>query len=198
MYKFLLKIIKKIIIFLVFFQQKKTFTISIIFLSITIVSWNYLNNKENSQLKITEIIYQKIESTINNIQEIVFRKNNIDYVLDMMELSKALLEVNKIDEAIEKIMHALESTTDTNIKSMLNIRIARMYLQTNQSDLAIQYLEKINRETWLPVKYHLIGEVMLINGDIQKAKQAWKKSIEYDKYNNMREIMLAKINNLQE
>lgn len=199
MYKFILKITKKFMFFIIFFQQKKIFLLSIAFASIIIVGWHYLKNKQD--FNINKYIYQKITPIIDSIKFYTLidnNKKNVNYILDMMELSKILLEKNQIDQAIEKINNAIKKTKDNNLKSILNIRIARMYLQQKQSDLAIKHLDTINSDIWFPIKYNLIGDAMLIKKDINKAIEFWQKGIIYDKSYYLKDILQMKINNLQQ
>lgn len=201
MYKFILKITKKLIHFIIFFQQKKIFILSIILLSMSVISWFLFQNKQDFLSKTDNSFYQKIaDSTklmILKTRNIFIKDNKINYVLDMMELSKSFLEKNQIDQAIEKINNAIQANNDPNIKSMLNIRIARMYVQQKQADLAIKYLNNINQDVWMPIKYNFLGEAMIIKKDINGAIEAWKKGIDYDTANYLKDIMIMKINNLQ-
>lgn len=167
----------------------------------SVIGWLLFQNKQDFLSKTDDSFYQKIaDSTklmILKTRNIFIKDNKINYVLDMMELSKSFLEKNQIDQAIEKINNAIQVNNDPNIKSMLNIRIARMYVQQKQADLAIKYLNNINQDVWMPIKYNFLGEAMIIKKDINGAIQAWKKGIDYDTANYLKDIMIMKINNLQ-
>lgn len=201
MWNFIVKISKKLLFFIVFFQQKKIFLYVIILLSITIVSCNYLYEQD---LQNKTFIYDKFvnesKSFILNIKRKIFQekeKNDINYVLDMLELSKKFIETDQYDQALYKMINALNSTSDKNLTSIINLRIARMYLQQKQVDLAMQHLQDINSDTWMSMKYNLIGDAMLIKKDTKEAIKAWEKSMEYNNANYIQEILLIKINNAQ-
>lgn len=176
----------------------------IILFSITVVSCNYLY-EQDLQNKINKTFtYDKFingsKSFILNIKRKIFQekeKNDINYVLDMLELSKKFIETDQYDQALYKMINALNSTNDKNLTSIINLRIARMYLQQKQVDLAMQHLQDINSDTWMSMKYNLIGDAMLIKKDTKEAIKAWEKSMEYNNANYIQEILLIKINNAQ-
>lgn len=192
------------------FKRKKIISASfIIILLISIFSFNYIEYKKNIKNDTNKhFFYKKVDNIIdiynlkiNKIKNAIFNKHDkvdINNILTMLEKSKNFLEKKQFDKSIEQITNALKFVKDENINNILNIRLARIYLQQKKTFLAIQHLEKVKNIIWIPVKYNYLGDAFLTKGDKKSAREAWKKGIEYDEFNTLKEIMQMKINDLNE
>lgn len=61
-----------------------------------------------------------------------------------------------------------------NLKSVINLRLARVQLQMKQADAALKTLEGVKGEGWTAIVADLRGEILLGKGDKQGARAAWE------------------------
>lgn len=201
MHKKLFQKIKKLIFFLLLIQQKKIFLIIIGFISLFIVSWNYFSVlNQNNYLNLKKIYDFTDESKIfffNLKDKILKKQNEIKIVSSSMDFVKSLLKNKKIDDAEKEIMNILKKTKDENIKNILYLRLAKIFLYHKKIEQAIKTLNKIKSYAWWTMKYDILGDALINKGDQKTALLFFNKALSITDNSSLKEIIEIKINNLK-
>ncbi|WP_148180631.1 YfgM family protein, partial [Klebsiella pneumoniae] len=91
-----------------------------------------------------------------------------------LELAQQFVDKNDLQNAEKQLQQGLAAASDDNLKSVINMRLARVQLQLKQPDAALKTLDAVKGEGWTAIVADLRGEILLSKGDKQGAKAAWE------------------------
>ncbi|CAK9885625.1 MAG: hypothetical protein XXXJIFNMEKO3_02031 [Candidatus Erwinia impunctatus] len=116
--------------------------------------------------------------------------------LASLNLAKRYVDDNQLDKALIQLNNGLKDTQDSNLQTLINLRIARLQLQMKKPDDALKTLENVKGEGWIAVVADIRGDALLSKGDNQGARSAWSKGIDSDASPALVEMLKMKMNNL--
>ncbi|STW79927.1 membrane protein [Klebsiella michiganensis] len=92
-----------------------------------------------------------------------------------LELAQQFVDKNDLQNAEKQLQQGLTAASDDNLKSVINMRLARVQLQLKQPDAALKTLDAVKGEGWTAIVADLRGEILLSKGDKQGRKQHGKR-----------------------
>ena len=133
---------------------------------------------------------------LNAAQKFAADSKNTYGAFASLELAQQFVEKNDLQNAEKQLQQGLAAASDDNLKSVINMRLARVQLQLKQPDAALKTLDAVKGEGWTAIVADLRGEILLSKGDKQGAKAAWEAGAKSDASPALSEMMRMKINNL--
>jgi len=169
-----------------------------------LVGWRFWNSHQADNAR---EISQAYESAVSALQagkqdsyaaaEKFAADNKNSYgALASLELAQRYVEKNDLQKAAAQLQQGLAATNDENLKSMINVRLARIQVQLKQQDAALKTLDAVKGESWSAIIADLRGEALLSKGDKKGARTAWENGIKNNASPALSEMMQMKINNL--
>ncbi len=116
--------------------------------------------------------------------------------LAAMNLAKVYADAGQLDKASQQLAQGLKDSDDANLQAVLRLRLARLQLQQNQADNALQTLATVKGDSWTALVADVRGDALLSKGDKQGARAAWSKGIDSDASPALKQMMQMKLNNL--
>lgn len=161
----------------------------------------YKKKKTQNQIKEFESIIFQLDNHQKNAfyngEKFAKNTKNIYSTLMNLELAKKSIEKNNIITAKTKLKEALNIKKIPNdIKDIIYIRIARIYLNLNKTKKTFFFLKKIKNKNWYPIIENIKGDAFLKIGKIKEAKDSYNKSIQYSNIEFLNTITQYKINKL--
>ncbi|WP_246763985.1 YfgM family protein, partial [Cronobacter sakazakii] len=134
--------------------------------------------------------------TLSAAQQFVAQNQNTYGALAALELAQRYVDKNDLTNAAQQLQKGLENTKDENLRSLINLRLARIQIQQKQADAALKTLESVKGENWSAMVADLRGDALLSKGDKQGARDAWSKGADDKNSPALGDMMQMKINNL--
>ncbi|MBK4775514.1 hypothetical protein CRV11_00240 [Candidatus Pantoea edessiphila] len=167
------------------------FSLSVFMLIISGYLFFYKKSDENN-IKTKDLLeqYQRIissmqvnksakplsEQSLKDINTFISKNINVYGSMAGMVLAKYYVIHNQLEKAVSALQTSLKSTDDNDLKSIINIRLARIQIEQNKFDEAIKTLSYINDDSWMVIASDIRGEALFKKGEKQKAINEWKKS----------------------
>lgn len=169
-----------------------------------LAGWKYWNYHQRSSAQDISAQYQQLSSKLDASKPETFsafdkfssENNHVYGALAAMELAKQYAERGDLDKATAQLRRGLQATSDENLQAIINLRLARIQLQQQQADAAIETLSHIKDEGWRVFVANLRGDALQSKGDKEAAREAWSQGISADASSALRSILQMKINNL--
>lgn len=166
--------------------------------------WRYWSGHEDSSAKAVSAQYQQLTSamqadkpeSLEAVAKFADDNSNTYGALAAMEVAKTYVDANQLDKASSQLQNGLKDTKDINLQAVMNLRLARIQLQQNQSDAALKTLDAVKGDGWTAIVADIRGEALLSKGDKQGARDAWSKGVASDASPALKQMMQMKMNNL--
>ncbi|WP_330983030.1 MULTISPECIES: YfgM family protein [Enterobacterales] len=187
-----------------FAENGKALAVGVILGIGALVGWRYWNShqentsRESSQAyenAVTAVKANKPE-TFAAAEKFAASEKNTYGAFAGLELAQQFVDANQLDKAEKQLQLGLAAASDDNLKSVINMRLARVQLQMKQPDAALKTLEGIKGEGWAAIVADLRGEILLSKGDKQGARAAWEAGVKSNASPALSEMMRMKMNNL--
>ncbi|ACL30387.1 tetratricopeptide repeat protein [Buchnera aphidicola str. APS (Acyrthosiphon pisum)] len=185
---------KNIIFFILFF----------LIISLILFNWKYFSlvNKENLESlkyeKIIKKINKKKSKNLYEVENFIVQNTSIYGTLTALSLAKKYVECNNLDKALLQLNNSLKYTKEENLKNLLKINIAKIQIQKNENNKAMNILETIQNHNWKNIIEHMKGDIFININNKKEAIKSWKKSLFIEDSNASKEIINMKLNELKE
>lgn len=187
-----------------FAENGKALAVGVILGIGALVGWRYWNSNQEGSAREASQSYENAVTamkagqpeTYGAAEKFAVSEKNTYGAFAAMELAQQFVDANQLDKAEQQLQNALAAASETNLKSVISIRLARVQLQMNQPDAALKSLEGIKGEGWSAIVADLRGEILLSKGDKQGAKAAWEAGVKSEASSALSEMMRMKMNNL--
>jgi len=187
-----------------FAENGKALAVGVILGIGALVGWRYWTShqedtsRESSQAYQTAVTGLKAgkPETYAAAEKIAAGEKNAYGAFAALELAQQFVDAGELDKAEKQLQLGLAAAPDDNLKSVINMRLARVQLQMKQPDAALKTLEGIKGEGWTAIVADLRGEILLSKGDKQGARAAWEAGVKSDASPALSEMMRMKMNNL--
>jgi len=169
-----------------------------------LVGWRYWTSHQENNAKDASLAYEQSVSSLNSgkpdalsaAEKFAADEKNTYGAFASLELAQQFVDKNQLENAGKQLQQGLAAASDDNLKSVINMRLARVQLQMKQPDAALKTLEGIKGEGWTAIVADLRGEILLSKGDKQGARAAWEAGVKSDASPALSEMMRMKMNNL--
>lgn len=176
------------------------------------LGWNWFQTKQiTGNTQATDAVQQALVSVNANSDAEAYKqtKANLETVIKnhantaqavQAQVVLASYAFEQKDFALaETLLTQAQSSTikDEGLKSVAGLHLAYLYIEQKQWDKALQTLDKITVESFIPSVYEAKGDVFVAQSKTEEAKTAyqlaWNKLIERKEY---RELLQMKLSNL--
>ena len=187
-----------------FAENGKALAVGVILGIGALVGWRYSNSHQVDSARESSVAYENAVSSLSSgkpealasAQKFAAETKNTYGAFASLELAQAFVDKNDLAQAEKQLQQGLAAASDENLKSVINLRLARVQLQMKQADAALKTLEGVKGEGWTAIVADLRGEILLSKGDKQGARAAWEAGAKSDASPALSEMMRMKINNL--
>ena len=187
-----------------FAENGKALAVGVILGIGALVGWRYWNSHQVDSARESSVAYENAVSSLSSgkpealasAQKFAAETKNTYGAFASLELAQAFVDKNDLAQAEKQLQQGLAAASDENLKSVINLRLARVQLQMKQADAALKTLEGVKGEGWTAIVADLRGEILLSKGDKQGARAAWEAGAKSDASPALSEMMRMKINNL--
>ncbi|MBB1201877.1 hypothetical protein EGM70_16475 [Enterobacteriaceae bacterium 89] len=187
-----------------FAENGKALAVGVILGIGALVGWRYWGSHQESTAREASQAYESAMTTLKAGQPDTYAaaekfaadEKNTYGAFAALELAQQFVDAGQMDKAEKQLQLGLAAATDDNLKSVINVRLARVQLQLKQPDAALKTLENVKGEGWTGIVADLRGEILLSKGDKQGARAAWEAGAKSDASPALSEMMRMKMNNL--
>lgn len=142
-----------------------------------IYGWNYYQADKLQQMANDSMAYSTLVESKNITEDTAkFVKNNsatqYNQLAQMLSV-KTLVDAGKFDEASVLLNEIISSQVDNTVKSIAIIRLARIENTQQKYTQALGTLSKLNDSAFDAQKNELMGDIELLQGNIDKARVAY-------------------------
>lgn len=187
-----------------FAENGKALAVGVILGVGALVGWRYWTSHQLDTARDSSLAYENAISALKSdkpealsaAQKFAADNKNTYGAFASLELAQQFVDKNDLQNAEKQLQQGLTAASDDNLKSVINMRLARVQLQLKQPDAALKTLDAVKGEAWTAIVADLRGEILLSKGDKQGAKAAWEAGAKSDASPALSEMMRMKINNL--
>lgn len=113
-----------------------------------------------------------------------------------LQLAQHEVDQKNFAKAEQQLAWAQGQTKDENLKSLIDLRLARVQLQENKLDDALKTLDLIKATGWVAMAQDIRGDVLVKKGDVKGAREAYSKGLASDASQSLQGLLRMKLNNL--
>lgn len=145
--------------------------------------WNYCQSNQVKKLEQMSDRYEQLvkqldqtkPESVNDLVAFAKEGDSVYNVFADLFAAKFYIEVTKDYAGAQALLtDALSKTKAEPVKSVINIRIARVQYQQNQYQESLATLDKVNNEAWEPVINEIRGDILTKMSRYAEAVDAYK------------------------
>lgn len=145
--------------------------------------WNYYQSNQVKKLEQMSDRYEQLvkqldqtkPESVNDLVAFAKEGDSVYNVFADLFAAKFYIEVTKDYAGAQALLtDALSKTKAEPVKSVINIRIARVQYQQNQYQESLATLDKVNNEAWEPVINEIRGDILTKMSRYAEAIDAYK------------------------
>ncbi|GAB2689627.1 tetratricopeptide repeat protein [Aliiglaciecola sp. 3_MG-2023] len=145
--------------------------------------WRYYNDTQIAEKEAASLSYEQINTTLNskNTQEAeAFVENNQGgySILTALQLAKLSAEDGDLEKAVTHLKYAANNAQDPALKSVANLRLARVQNSLNQFDQAMASLDLVTQPAFVAQVEEIKGDIYFNQSNFDAAKAAYTASLE--------------------
>ncbi|MCR3756372.1 MAG: ancillary SecYEG translocon subunit [Candidatus Westeberhardia cardiocondylae] len=155
----------------------------------TSLYWNEINTKFNKKI----INDSDIKSAVQFSQ----KNKNCYGIFLLLKIASYHVSKKNYSEAEKELKMAIKNSKDINLKSILKINLARIYIQQKNTKNAKKILKNIKETQWSPFIYNILGDIEIITKNNKNiANQLYNKALNLNTSPILEKLLHAKISNL--
>lgn len=146
--------------------------------------WRYWQGYQLNQSEQASTLYSQLEKSVQQnipeevtaFSEEIFKKheNHIYAVYTALTMAKMRMDENKPVEAKKHLQWGLEHAQTDELKHLLTIRLARVYLSENELDKASGLVSNIEKNPFSAAYAELEGDILVKQGNMEQALSAYQ------------------------
>lgn len=166
--------------------------------------WNYWQTyQENSATESAIGFYQISQQlaadktdALAKAEHFISVNNNAYGVFAALEVAQKLVKNADYQNAQRQLEAGLAQTNDSNLQSLISLRIARLQMQQQQLDAALQTLSKVSDAGWLAQMQEIRGDILVAKGDLAEARAAYTEGMRLNPSRADQSLLRIKLNNI--
>ena len=168
--------------------------------------FTFLANQDTKRNEMASQLYQEILiEKIENLENIQLKTNSLkkDHVVTpyagraSLHLGQLLAKSNKYKESINELKWASDKAKEVSIQSLARYTLALTYIATKDYKNAKIAAESIASKGFNALKMDLMGDIYLLEGNVDKAKEAFTTALKFYKdKNELAQVIQTKIDAL--
>jgi len=187
-----------------FIENGKALAIGVVIGIGALLGWRYWQNHQQAEMTGASQSYQQASEALTGgkadgvaLAEKFIEKNANNYgVLAALQLAQHEVDQKNFAKAEQQLAWAQGQTKDENLKSLIDLRLARVQLQENKLDDALKTLDLIKATGWVAMAQDIRGDVLVKKGDVKGAREAYSKGLASDASQSLQSLLRMKLNNL--
>ncbi|STQ72247.1 YfgM family protein [Hafnia alvei] len=187
-----------------FIENGKALAIGVVIGIGALLGWRYWQNHQQAEMTGASQSYQQASEALTGgkadgvaLAEKFIEKNANNYgVLAALQLAQHEIDQKNFAKAEQQLAWAQGQTKDENLKSLIDLRLARVQLQENKLDEALKTLDLIKATGWVAMAQDIRGDVLVKKGDVKGAREAYSKGLASDASQSLQGLLRMKLNNL--
>ena len=189
-----------------FIENGKALAIGVVIGIGALLGWRYWQNHQQAEMTGASQSYQQASEALTGgkadgvaLAEKFIEKNANNYgVLAALQLAQHEVDQKNFAKAEQQLAWAQGQTKDENLKSLIDLRLARVQLQENKLDDALKTLDLIKATGWVAMAQDIRGDVLVKKGDVKGAREAYSKGLASDASQSLQGLLRMKLNNLSD
>ncbi|RLM26363.1 hypothetical protein BIY29_05975 [Brenneria alni] len=169
-----------------------------------LVGWRFWQNNQSNSAMASSTSYQLISDqlaegkaeAVTSAEKFSAENKNNYGVLASLELARHYVDQNDFAKAERQLAQALSQTSDADLLSLVNLRLARIQLQDKKADEALKTLDAIKSDGWVALAAEVRGDALVSKGDNQAARDAYNKGLSANPPQALKALLTMKLNNL--
>lgn len=187
-----------------FIEYGKALAIGVVIGIGALLGWRYWQSHQQAEMTGASQSYQQASEALTGgkadgvaLAEKFIEKNANNYgVLAALQLAQHEVDQKNFAKAEQQLAWAQGQTKDENLKSLIDLRLARVQLQENKLDDALKILDLIKATGWVAMAQDIRGDVLVKKGDVKGAREAYSKGLASDASQSLQGLLRMKLNNL--
>jgi predicted negative regulator of RcsB-dependent stress response len=187
-----------------FIEYGKALAIGVVIGIGALLGWRYWQSNQQAEMTGASQSYQQASEALTGgkadgvaLAEKFIEKNANNYgVLAALQLAQHEVDQKDFAKAEQQLAWAQGQTKDENLKSLIDLRLARVQLQENKLDDALKTLDLIKATGWVAMAQDIRGDVLVKKGDVKGAREAYSKGLASDASQSLQGLLRMKLNNL--
>jgi len=187
-----------------FIEYGKALAIGVVIGIGALLGWRYWQSHQQAEMTGASQSYQQASEALTGgkadgvaLAEKFIEKNANNYgVLAALQLAQHEVDQKDFAKAEQQLAWAQGQTKDENLKSLIDLRLARVQLQENKLDDALKTLDLIKATGWVAMAQDIRGDVLVKKGDVKGAREAYSKGLASDASQSLQGLLRMKLNNL--
>ncbi|MCV2883126.1 tetratricopeptide repeat protein [Aestuariibacter sp. AA17] len=148
--------------------------------------WRYYGEQQVANMEKASTEYELVTTSVGvddatdvKVAEFISANKESGYsVLAALQLSKASIDAENFEEAIQHLDFVASNASEVSIKDIANLRLARIYLQQDKLDAAMKAAEAVSSESFGAQVQELKGDIYLAQSLTDKARAAYSAALE--------------------
>lgn len=166
--------------------------------------WNYWQSHKSNTAMEASIGFERIATALATgqpdveaqVNSFIQANPNTYGVMAALLSVQQLVDAGDFTAAEKQLFAAQKSTSDANLQSLINLRLARVQLQQKQYDAALASLDKVKGNSWLAQAQDIRGDIYMDQGKIDAARAAYSKGLELNPSQAISALLQMKISNI--
>ncbi|AJQ98066.1 MULTISPECIES: YfgM family protein [Hafnia] len=187
-----------------FIENGKALAIGVVIGIGALLGWRYWQNHQQAEMTGASQSYQQASEALTGgkadgvaLAEKFIEKNANNYgVLAALQVAQHDVDQKDFAKAEQRLAWAQGQTKDENLKSLIDLRLARVQLQENKLDDALKTLDLVKATGWVAMAQDVRGDVLVKKGDVKGAREAYSKGLASDASQSLQALLRMKLNNL--
>lgn len=153
----------------------------------SIFGWQYYQGETIVHTESASVLYEQVAGNLENlatVNEQMARVNTLQaeysdtpYAgLAALMLAKQQMASGEFVKAQQQLEWLVSNAQQDEVKYLAKIRLARLLLNTQQSDKALVILNETFPNSFNAIVYELKGDVLVVKGDMSQAKSAYQQA----------------------
>lgn len=147
-----------------------------------ILGWRYYQDSITAEQESASHGYSAVISNLEEkgleaqkpTQDFITANDKTSYaVLAALQLAKAQVDANQLDDALTQLKWAKLHTEDETLLPIISYRMARVLTAQTKYDDAISEISAVKSEAWKARNQELMGDIYLLKGDKDAAQKAY-------------------------
>ncbi|MEQ1975919.1 tetratricopeptide repeat protein [Xenorhabdus sp. SGI240] len=169
-----------------------------------LLGWRYWQSHQTNQLYNTAAVFEELNKSLASgskenviaVEKFANETDNVYGVMADLELAKQAIAQNDLAQAEKNLRAASGKAKDGNMQALSNLRLARVQLAEDKTDVALKTLDLVKGKGWQVMVEDIRGDILAKKGDIAGARAAYSTGLGLDGPQVIKDFMKIKLNNL--
>ena len=187
-----------------FAENGKALAIGVVLGIVALGGWRFWQSHQDSALTEASASFQKANQAMasksaQGVAELekFGQSNDNNYgVFAALQLADHFVEIKDFANAEKQLLQVQSQAKEDNLRSLVNLRLARVQMQQGKFDDALKTLDGVKGEGWTAMQQGIRGDVLLAKGDAKGAREAFSKGLESKPSQTLQTMLRMKLNNL--